>query len=111
VDVLSRETKNAAIEGVMQAYHRKRGMVGRRGDNKKARMQKRASLRCPIGVGRFQGRLVGAPAALRVFEVIEVAEHEEEEEGVQRGGSKEQVKATHEAKGGVYGAEEMGMFH
>jgi hypothetical protein len=36
---------------------------------------------------------------------------EEEEEGIQRGGSKERVEATHEAKGGVYVAEEMGMFH
>jgi hypothetical protein len=35
----------------------------------------------------------------------------EEEEGIRRSGSKEQVEVTHQAKGGVYGVEEMRTFH
>jgi hypothetical protein len=49
VDVLFGEPEDAAIEAVMQAYYRERGVVGRRNQDKKARMQKRAAERCLIG--------------------------------------------------------------
>jgi hypothetical protein len=44
-----------------------------------------------------------------VLWVPEGVVEEEEEDGIQRGRSKQQVEVTHEAKGGVYVAEEMGM--
>jgi hypothetical protein len=56
---------------------------------------------CSVAVHKL---CIGGSAVLRVLEGVE-------EEGIQRSGSKQQVEVTHEAKGGVYGAEEMGMLH
>jgi hypothetical protein len=49
VDVLFGEPEDAAIEAVMQAYYRERGVVRRRKLDKKARMQNRVAVRCLIG--------------------------------------------------------------